>query len=811
MASGKSPSSLIRVIALAAGLAWLAGCASAPPPVAWQAPKPPAPQVSPAPRPAPAAAAPEVSDRRFAGIEPAVNQEIAAGNLPGAVVLVGHQDRIVYRRAFGQRALTPRPLPMTTDTIFDIASLTKVVATTTAIMQLVDARRLRLDDPVARYWPAFAANGKACLTIRQLLTHTSGLRPDVNSHYRWSGYEGALAVIAADRPIRPPGTGFLYSDINFITLGEVVHRVSGEPLEVYCAQKIFGPLGLRDTSFRPRQALQARIAPCDVQSGCLRWGEVQDPTAYRMGGVAGDAGVFSTADDLAVFVQMLLDGGESRGHRILSQEAVAALHQPQSLPGNATQRGLGWDMRSPYSRIFNAAFPAGSFGHTGYTGTSIWVDPRSRTYLIILTNRLHPSGRGEVRALRAKVAAVVAAALPMGPPAAAAALVGMRMSGHGQADGPDRVRPGIDGLAASGFAPLVGKSVGVITNHTGVDGAGRSTLSRLLQARGVRVRAIFSPEHGLSGSLDERVPSGRDPASGLPVYSLYGEVKRPTAQMLRGLDALVYDIQDVGIRYYTYITTMAYAMEAAAGAGLDFYVLDRPDPISAAVVQGPLLDPDLCSFIGYCSLPVRYGMTCGELARFFNQERSIGAKLHVVPMQGYRRGDWFDQTGLPWVSPSPNIHSLTEEILYSGVGLVESANVSVGRGTATPFEVIGAPWIAGDHLARYLNGRQLPGIAFEPVAFVPNASPYRGQRCQGVRLRLVDRQALDAPALGVEIASALHCLYPGKFLLGETLSMVGSRQVLQALKQGDDPREIARRWQPGLAAFNRRRALALLY
>ena len=808
MSSGKSATSLITVIAVAAGLAWLAGCASVPPPTAGKAPPPLA---SPAPPPAPAPVAPEVNDRRFAGIEPAVNQEIAAGHLPGAVVLVGHQGRIVYRRAFGLRALEPRPLPMTPDTIFDIASLTKVVATTTAVMQLADARRLRLDDPVARYWPEFAANGKGCITIRQLLTHTSGLRAEVNSHYHWSGYEGALAVIAADRPIRPPGTDFHYSDVNFITLGEVVHRVSGRPLNEYCAQKIFGPLGLKDTSFRPRQGLQERIAPCDVQSGCLRWGEVQDPTAYRMGGVAGDAGVFSTADDLAVFVQMLLDGGQSRDHRILSKEAVAAMQHPQSLPGNSTRRGLGWDIRSPYSRIFNAAFPAGSFGHTGYTGTSIWVDPRSGTYLIILTNRLHPGGKGEVKALRAKIAAVVAAAVPMGPPAVAAALDGMRMGGHGQADGPDRVRPGVEVLAASGFAPLVGKNVGVITNHTGVDGAGRSTLSRLLQAPGVRVRAIFSPEHGLSGSLDEQVPSGRDPASGLPVYSLYGEVKRPTARMLRGLDALVYDIQDVGARYYTYITTMAYAMEAAAAAGLDFYVLDRPDPISAAVVQGPLLDPGLCSFIGYCSLPVRYGMTPGELARLFNGERGIGAKLHVVPMQGYHREAWFDETGLPWVSPSPNLRSLTQAILYSGVGLVESANVSVGRGTATPFEVIGAPWVAGDRLARYLNGRQLPGIAFEPVAFVPNASPYRGQRCQGVRLRLVDRQALDAPDLGVEIASALYRLYPGEFQLDLTLSMVGSRQVLQALKRGDDPREIQRRWQPGLAAFSRRRAPYLLY
>lgn len=352
--------------------------------------------------------------------------------------------------------------------------------------------------------------------------------------------------------------------------------------------------------------------------------------------------------------------------------------------------------------------------------------------MIILTNRLYPNGRGQVKQLRGEIAAAVAAALKMGPPAGVA--TGSRTGrdvGHGASDGPERVRPGIEVLAASGFAPLAGKKIGVITNHTGVDAAGRSTLRRLLKAPRVTVRAIFSPEHGLSGKLDEKVSSGQDPASGLPVYSLYGEVKRPTAQMLRGLDAMVYDIQDVGARFYTYITTMAYAMEAAAAAGLDFYVLDRPNPITAAVVQGPVLEPGLKSFIGYYPLPVRYGMTAGELARLFNKENAIGAKLHVVAMEGYRRETWFDGTGLPWVNPSPNLRSLTQATLYPGVALVESANVSVGRGTATPFEVVGAPWISGERLARYLRGRRIGGVAFEPVAFVPQDSRCRGQRCEG--------------------------------------------------------------------------------
>jgi uncharacterized protein YbbC (DUF1343 family) len=794
------------VLAAALILVGLAGCATAPPlpRIIVEPPQPPPLQPEP----------PEIDARRFANIDQVAKQEVAAGHVPGAVILVGHRGKTVYRKAFGNRALEPRALPMKVDTIFDLASLTKVVATTTAVMELVDRGLISLDKPAAAYWPAFAANGKGATTIRQLMTHTSGLRAGMPSRPPWSDYDSAVVAIAMDHPVSTPGTQFNYSDVNFITLGEIVRRVSHMPLNVFCKREVFGPLGMKDTSFLPSAALKSRIAPTDYQGHGLRWGQVSDPTSHRMGGVAGHAGVFSTADDLALLAQMLVHGGESEGKRILNPGTVAVMTKAQPLPGISTQHGLGWDMRSPYSRVFNAAFPKGSFGHTGYTGTAIWIDPGSQTFVIILTSRLHPNGKGNVKPLRAKTAAAVAAAVPMGPPAVAAlddAGFDPAMAGHGASDGPDRVRPGIEVLAASGFAPLVGKRIGVITNHTGIDASGRSTLTLLLRAPGVKVRAIFSPEHGLSGALDEKVASGKDPATGLPVYSLYGKVMRPTAEMLRGLDALVYDIQDVGARFYTYITTMAYAMEAAAGAGLDFYVLDRPDPITASMVQGPVLDPDLKSYIGYFPLPVRYGMTAGELAQLFNQEKAIGAKLHVVPMEGYRRQIWFDQTGLRWVNPSPNLRSLTQTILYSGVGMIESANVSVGRGTATPFEIIGAPWISGDRLARYLSGRHLPGVVFEAMTFTPGASPYAHQRCEGVRLKVVDRAALNVPALGVELAAALYRIYPGKFQLDRTVGMIGSRQVLQAIKNGDDPQVIQRRWQPGLDAFCRLRAKYLLY
>jgi uncharacterized protein YbbC (DUF1343 family) len=510
---------------------------------------------------------------------------------------------------------------------------------------------------------------------------------------------------------------------------------------------------------------------------------------------------------------MLINGGAIQGERILSARAVALMTKPYRIPGSYVQRGLGWDVESPYSKEHNAAFPKGSFGHTGYTGTSIWVDPNSQTFLIILTNRLHPDGRGQVKQLRARVANAVATAAHLGPPARVADWTQQEIAraGHGASDTPAQVQPGIEVLASSGFAALNGKKIGLITNHSGIDSARRSTVTLLRCAPGVKLRAIFSPEHGLTGKLDEKVSSGTDPLSGLPVYSLYGQAKKPTREMLRGLDALVYDIQDVGARYYTYITTLAYAMEAAAAAGLDFVVLDRPNPITASMVQGPVMDRTMKSFIGYYPLPIRYGMTPGEVAQYYNREAGIGARLQVVPMKGYRRDAWFDQTRLPWVDPSPNLRNLTESILYCGVGIVESANVSVGRGTPTPFEVVGAPWISGHRLADYLQRRKIPGVSVEAVSFVPRSDRYCGRTCQGVRVRLVDRNNFDGPAFGIELASALYNLYPGKFDFGNTLGMIGSREVLQAIKNRVDPRQIRQGWQAGLAIFLQKRQKYLLY
>lgn len=728
-------------------------------------------------------------------------REIQAGRIPGAVILIGNQGKIVYRRAFGYRALKPEKLPMTEDTLFDLASLTKAVATTTAVMQLVEEGKLRLEEPVATYWPEFRMNGKTDISVRALLTHYSGLRPDLDTNVGWKGYDTALKLIVAEKPRFAAETRFLYSDINFAILGELVRRISGLPLDVYCVRHIFTPLGMKDTGFNPAQ--HGRIAPTEYRHGEMQFGVVHDPTAFRMGGVAGHAGLFSTADDLARFAQMLLDGGSANGVQILHASTVAKMTTPQSPSQQVRLHGLGWDLDLSFATKRQELWHRGVYGHTGFTGTALWVDPVSLTYVIILTNRVHPAGRGDAQPLRRQIMQVVIAALGSPSVDSETALVerGVR----------NKVESGIDVLAAEQFAPLTGLRVGLITNHTGLDAAGRRTLDLLYRAPNVKLAAIFSPEHGLSGNVDEKVASSVEPITALPVFSLYGSTRRPTGEMITDLDALVFDIQDVGVRFYTYITTMAYAMEAAAKKGIAFYVLDRPNPLSGAVVQGPILDADLRSFTGYFPLPVRYGMTVGELARLFNGENHLGAKLHVIPLRGYRREEWYDQTGLRWIGPSPNLRTLTAATLYPGVALVEGANVSVGRGTAMPFELLGAPWISGKALATYLNERRISGVRFIPRDFTPSGSLYARRRCQGVQIILVDRQALDAPALGVEIASALRRLYPRDFQLEKTVGLIGARRVMQAIESGQDPRAIVQDWQSALDEFHFRRAKYLLY
>jgi len=754
----------------------------------------------------------------LSALDSIVQTAVQNHEIPGAVLVVGHDGEVIYRKAFGERSLEPTRSAMATDTIFDLASLTKVIATNTAVMQLVERGKVRLNDPVTKYIPEFAQNGKSDIVVRDLLTHYSGLPPDLDLSHPWNGREAGYSMAFAEMPDSPPETGFVYSDINFIVLGALVERVSGMPLDVYCAQKIFAPLGMVHTRFRPPQEWLPQIAPTEYdEHGQMLRGVVHDPTARRMGGVAGHAGLFGTGDDLAKFAQALLDG-----KIILSPLTIEKMSTPQQPPYASALRGFGWDIDSPFSSNRGELLPVGSFGHTGFTGTSVWIDPTTRTYIILLTNSVHPRGKGLTISLRARVATAVAAGIPL-ITSEQEALRLKRITGYNEAMPSEHhvaerngaVLTGIDALEMQDFALLRGQRVGVLTNQTGVDASGRRTIDVLAHAQGVKLAAIFSPEHGVTGALDTtKIGDSRDSATGVPVYSVYGasdENRRPSIDVLKHLDSVVIDLQDAGVRFYTYETSLGYFLEAAAKAGVSIVVLDRPNPITGAFVLGPMSEPGHENFTNYGPIPVRHGMTLGELAQMFNAEHNIHAKLTVVAMQGWMRGDWFDSTAVEWTNPSPNLRSLTEAVLYPGVALVEGTNVSVGRGTDTPFELLGAPWINARELAAYLNARQIPAVRFVPVSFTPASSNYANQVCRGVNIVLTDREFLDSPELGIEIASALLKLYPQQFRMDKMMEILASKTVYDALARGEDPHRIELGWRDDLQKFQQVRRRYLIY
>jgi uncharacterized protein YbbC (DUF1343 family) len=374
-----------------------------------------------------------------------------------------------------------------------------------------------------------------------------------------------------------------------------------------------------------------------------------------------------------------------------------------------------------------------------------------------------------------------------------------------------RVQTGLDVLESQKFAPLRGKRVGLITNHTGLDSQERNIVDLLSHAPDVQLIALFSPEHGLAGRNDERIASSKDPATGLPVYSLYGETRRPTEEMLKGIDALVFDIQDAGVRFYTYTVTMAYCMEEAAKRHIAFFVLDRPNPLGGEIVEGPMLDVDKTSFVAYYPLPVRYGLTIGELAQLFNAENHIGADLHVIAMRNWHRNYFFESTGIKWIPPSPNLRTIKGSILYPGIEILQSAGVSVGRGTQTPFEEFGAPWLNGDEVAAVLNARNLPGVRFSGQPFIPIAGLYSGQRCGGVALRVTDRFKVRSMRMGLEIAAILQKLYPKQFDSAKLLELVGNTDTIQQLQTGVPPEKIVASWSASLTAFDQMRRRYFLY
>jgi uncharacterized protein YbbC (DUF1343 family)/CubicO group peptidase (beta-lactamase class C family) len=794
--------------------------------------------------PAALSASSGMSADRLALMDQAIQQSIEKKELPGAVVLVGHHGRIVWRKAYGARAVEPQREAMTPDTIFDLASLTKIVATATSVMVLIEHGEVRLNDPAVKFIPEMKGDGRDAITIEQLLTHTSGFAPDFDLRERWSGYDEAMKRLYREPLRNQPGARFVYSDINYIALGEVVHRVSGLMLDQFASKNIYAPLGMRNTSFKPEAKLALRIAPTEKRRGQMNYlgdtgenvgaegeqwlrGQVHDPTSFRMGGVAGHAGLFSTADDLAIFCQMILNGGAYNGARVLSPMGVAAMIRPRAIADDGSARGLGWDIATSFSSNRGDLFPLGSFGHTGFTGTSMWIDPASETFVVFLSNRVHPDGKGDVGPLRGRVASIVAGAIIDTTPNKArdeaantaaellASLARLNPNGSRVAStntvADAQVLTGIDVLERDGFKPLAGMRVALVTNQTGRDRTGRQTIDVLSKAPNVKLVGLFSPEHGIRGLADEKVSDTKDEQTGLPIYSLYGETRRPKPEQLKDLDALVYDIQDVGVRFYTYIATLGYVMEEAAKARLPVFVLDRPNPIGGLDVEGPLADADKLSFTAYHTIPVRHGMTIGELAQLYNDQRHLGCDLRVIKMEGWRRAMWFDSTNLTWINPSPNMRSLTEATLYPGIGLLETTNLSVGRGTDTPFELVGAPWLDGQKLAAYLNARRIAGVRFVPVRFTPTASVFKNEECRGVNLLITDRSRFQPIATGIQIAAALHRLFPSEWKIDSYARLLVNNDALDRLKRGESPEEIVHSWEAYLEVFRRTRERFLLY
>ncbi len=737
-----------------------------------------------------------------------MQRAIQRNALPGGVALVRHHSVQILLRAYGLSrkydsliTLSSDPIPATTDTLYDLASLSKLF-TTTVIMRLVEQGRLALDEPVAHWMPEFAAGGKETVTLRQLLTHTSGL-PDYLKLWELEPTpEARIQRVLVTPLIHKPDTVFLYSDLGLIALGHLAEVITGSRLDALVRDMVTAPLHLGDTMYRPPADLKPRIAPTEDESNVGRgmvWGEVHDENAWSLGGVAGHAGVFSTAQDLGRFAQMYLNGGVLDGTRLLQSDTVAEMTRNQ-IEG-IDWRGLGWELNADYY-MGQLASPT-TYGHTGFTGTSLVVDPGRELIVVLLTNRVHPTRNGpNMNSTRQAVANAAMAAADAAASTTVAVTTPMTTATPSAG-----VLTGVDVVLRDGLDLFKGRALGLVTNATGRTRDGRSTIDALNERPEWRRAALFSPEHGIRGEAQagETVDSTTDAATGLPIYSLYGNTTRPTDAMLKGVEVLVYDIQDVGARTYTYISTLLEVMRAAAAHRLPVVVLDRPDPIGGDQVDGNVLDSRFASFVGPAPIAMRYGMSIGELAEFFDGELGVGCELHVVALEGWQRTMWFDDTGLEWMNPSPNIRSVDAAALYPGMVLFEGTNLSEGRGTPRPFEWIGAPWLDP---AVWTN-LSAPGVTFTPTDRTPDSSKYAGQVCHGVSIEVVDRAQLRPMDTAVAMIAAVgHGL---QFDASTFDGLAGTDQVRAAIESGASADQVASVWQADLQRFGARRARYLRY
>ncbi len=745
-------------------------------------------------------------------------EAVETGMTPGVVIAAGRDGRILYTHIEGFDSLETADRSAPEQWIFDLASVTKPVATALAVMVLVQDGRLALDVPVSRYLKEFRAADKAGITVEHLLRHTSGL-PAVVSVEGTSRRTAALIERIAALSLRfPSGTRHLYSDTGYILLGLLVERVSGMPLDQFARSRIFEPLRMHDTRFVPDDApllppaVQDRCVPTDpagFRDPELRC-RVHDPRARRMGGVAGHAGVFSTAADLARLAGALTAAG---GTTPLRPEVRDRMFRAGA--GSARPWGLGWGLPDPGETRPGHGWPPGGVWHLGFTGILLWLDPGTGAFLVVLGDRVAVRPIGDLMKLRRQAAWVVHRAFASdATPRGAATPSEAATPGDSRTpdDATGGVRTGLDRLAAGEWPPeLAGAKVALITNHTGRDAQGRSAMELLHESGVVELVSILTPEHGLDGSQDRHVPDDDKRWRDIPVHSLFGPRRSPDAVVLHGAEAIVFDVQDAGARFYTYVSTMVNALRFAAENGLRFVVLDRPNPIGGVAVEGPLADKNALDFVGALRIPIRHGMTVGELARFAVDQLKLGVRLVVVPMDGWQRTMLFDDTGLPWIAPSPNLRTPHQALLYPGIGLLETTNLSVGRGTDTPFEVVGAPWIDEHLMVRALRAKRLPGITFEPTTFVPRSSKFRNESCRGVRMRVTSAATFKPVQTGLAIAEVLLSLHGTQWQTGRLGRLLKNAQVLSALRRGAKLGEMARLMAADERAFAALREPYLIY
>jgi uncharacterized protein YbbC (DUF1343 family)/CubicO group peptidase (beta-lactamase class C family) len=659
-----------------------------------------------------------------------IEKAMEDGEMSGASLLVGRGPDILYQRVYGHSDITTQE-PLSHEHLFDAASLTKPLVTAMSILLLAQDGLIDLDAPLTKY---LALPWKVSPTVSQLLSHHGGLRPVVSE-------EGLPDSLMDVELAHPPGEQFVYSDVGYMLLGRLVEKQSGMPLDEFYQSRVLEPLDLKTATFHPDPALC--VPTFDVEPGT-----VHDPRARRLQGVAGHAGLFANARGIH---QQLV--GTSR---LLTPEWRSLLFRP--CQGGRT---LGLDQETRLSSARGERFsPLTSAGHTGFTGTSFWWDEPTGIHVVLMTSRLHPDNEGNVIPLRKAIAT----------------RVGDHLLGT-------MVQTGLDRIVDSEFEQLEGKRVGFVVNQTSRDRFGRHLTELLPVDPDFELVSLFTPEHGLLGVRDEKIEHGFHQGLKVPIFSLYGETREPKEEWFRDIDVLVFDLQDVGVRYYTYISTLQACLEVAERTSTQVIVLDRPNPLGGVVVDGQLARE--FSFIACDALPTVHGMTIGEVGLYLN--RKIGADLQVFKMVGWRRDMLWRDTGLALFSPSPNLAELEAIELYPVLGQLEWCDLSVGRGTRSPFRVIGAPYIKDPtSLAKDLNSSLGPELRFQPRYFVPTSSKYEGQLCGGLEVSL--QGVLERPAeCGVALAGALQAHYPQHFKMSDMRRHFGVESIRESdLKSSDN-------------------------